>query len=144
MPGERLFLDTSFVVARFSPHDQYHQRVRKLAARVRDCRELWTTEAILLEIAAAFAAPAQRHLAVRTWDDFHSERRCRLVAVSGGLLERAMDLFRNRPDKAWSLTDCTSFVLMAEQRLTDALTCDRHFTQAGFCALLLEGAEQGG
>lgn len=47
-----------------------------------------------------------------------------------------MDLYRARPDKEWSLTDCTSFVVMNECGLTDALTGDRHFEQAGFKALL--------
>jgi len=52
-----------------------------------------------------------------------------------------MELFRNRPDKAWSLADCTSFVVMADHHLAEALTCDPHFAQAGFRALLLEEAE---
>ena len=39
-------------------------------------------------------------------------------------------------DKNWSLTDCTSFVVMTDRAMTDALTGDRHFVQAGFRALL--------
>jgi predicted nucleic acid-binding protein len=39
-------------------------------------------------------------------------------------------------DKGWSLTDCSSFILMEQERLTAALTYDRHFTQAGFQILL--------
>jgi uncharacterized protein len=38
--------------------------------------------------------------------------------------------------KEWSLTDCISFVVMKERGLTDALTPDRHFEQAGFKILL--------
>jgi predicted nucleic acid-binding protein len=33
------------------------------------------------------------------------------------------------------LTDCTSFVVMKELRLKDALTTDRHFRQMGFHTL---------
>ena len=43
----------------------------------------------------------------------------------------------NRPDKAWSLTDCISFAVMAERGLTEALTADHHFEQAGFRVLLV-------
>jgi hypothetical protein len=53
------------------------------------------------------------------------------------LAERAVRLFESRPDKDWSLTDCLSFMVMAERQLPKALTSDRHFVQAGFEALLL-------
>lgn len=138
MASERLFLDTSFVVARFNRRDQYHEPARELAQRADTCRELWTTEAVLLEVGGAFRDPGQRSLVVGLWNRFHSDPRCRMVCVSGSLLARAIQLFRSRPDKAWSLTDCVSFVLMNDEKLTDALSCDQHFVQAGFRALLLE------
>jgi uncharacterized protein len=47
-----------------------------------------------------------------------------------------MELFGDRPDKDWSLTDCISFIVMEERRITEALTGDHHFEQAGFRALL--------
>jgi hypothetical protein len=49
---------------------------------------------------------------------------------------RGLDLYRRRPDKAWSLTDGLSFVVMTDRGLTDALTGDHHVEQAGFRALL--------
>jgi hypothetical protein len=53
-------------------------------------------------------------------------------------LEAALALFESRPDKARSLTDCWSFVVMRARQLTGALTTDQHFLQAGYRALLLE------
>ena len=50
--------------------------------------------------------------------------------------QAGFDLFANRPDKDWSLTDCISFGVMTERGLTEALTADRHFEQAGFRAVL--------
>jgi predicted nucleic acid-binding protein len=47
-----------------------------------------------------------------------------------------VDLYAERPDKGWSLTDCISFVVMRQQGITQALTGDHHFEQAGFTALL--------
>jgi predicted nucleic acid-binding protein len=45
-------------------------------------------------------------------------------------------LLADRPDKEWSLVDCTSFVLMERRGLTEALTTDHHFEQASFVRLL--------
>jgi predicted nucleic acid-binding protein len=39
-------------------------------------------------------------------------------------------------DKEWSMTDCLSFLVMQQCGLTEALTSDEHFEQAGFKALL--------
>ena len=50
---------------------------------------------------------------------------------------QAWKLFEDRLDKTWSLVDCASFVVMEERGLTEALTTDRHFKQAGFVRLLL-------
>jgi len=48
----------------------------------------------------------------------------------------ALDRYKARPDKAWSLTDCASFLVMDERGIQEALTHDHHFEQAGFRALL--------
>jgi len=45
-------------------------------------------------------------------------------------------LFCSRLDKEWGLIDCVSFIVMQERGLTNALTTDEHFEQAGFRALL--------
>ncbi len=50
--------------------------------------------------------------------------------------EQAWKLLETRLDKTWSLVDCASFVVMKNRGLTDALTTDRHFEQAGFVRLL--------
>jgi uncharacterized protein len=58
--------------------------------------------------------------------------------VDTPLLNRALQLYSERPDKTWGLTDCISFIVMWDRGLTDAVTADMHFVQAGFRALLRE------
>jgi predicted nucleic acid-binding protein len=139
--AERLFVDTGFLLAVFNERDQYHEAAMRLSSRFQSCRELWLTEAVLLEVGAAFHAPARRHIAQRIWRELYGDPRCHVASISGSLLERGMELFGERPDKAWTLADCISFVVMGDHDLSDALSCDGHFVQAGFHALLLEQSE---
>jgi len=48
------------------------------------------------------------------------------------------DLLKRRVDKAWSLVDASSFVIMQRYGITQAITADHHFTQAGFIRLPAE------
>jgi predicted nucleic acid-binding protein len=59
-----------------------------------------------------------------------------VVWVEKELHGAALTLLENRRDKTYSLCDAVSFVLMEERGLTEALTTDRHFEQAGFRRLL--------
>jgi predicted nucleic acid-binding protein len=52
------------------------------------------------------------------------------------VFDLGVDLYQNRDDKEWSLTDCISFVVMTREGITEALTGDHHFEQAGFSILL--------
>jgi predicted nucleic acid-binding protein len=60
----------------------------------------------------------------------------KVVSVDSALLRRAIDFYHSRKDKEWGLTDCISFIVMEDHGLTEALTTDEHFQQAGFGALL--------
>ena len=83
---------------------------------------------------AASGFRAIRPVAARYTED---DARIEVIPWDTLLAERAVRLFESRPDKDWSLTDCLSFMVMAERQLPKALTSDRHFVQAGFEALLL-------
>ncbi|MCU0568689.1 MAG: PIN domain-containing protein [Oculatellaceae cyanobacterium Prado106] len=61
----------------------------------------------------------------------------RVVSVDTELLTQALKLYQKYSDKSWGLTDCISFVVMQTHQITDAVTTDRHFTQAGFRILML-------
>ena len=135
--SDRLFLDTGYAIARFNQRDEYHQAARALSAAVAASHELWTTDAVLLEVAASFSRPEHRPFAVGLWDQFHgNDPRYRVVPADSEWLSIAMDIYKERSDKSWSLTDCLSFVVMEREGLKQALTADHHFEQAGFAALL--------
>lgn len=136
MAGGRFLLDTVFVQALLNRTDQHHAAAKHWAPRVRDAREVWVTEAVLVEIGNALCA-GNRAAAVNFIGQAYQTSNMHVVTVDTAHLMRAVELYRDRPDKTWSLTDCISFVVMREQGLTEALTADHHFAQAGFDPVLL-------
>lgn len=59
-----------------------------------------------------------------------------LIWVDEALHRRAVELLTERDDKAYSLCDAVSFVIMRDFDISDALTTDKHFVQEGFVRLL--------
>jgi uncharacterized protein len=134
-----IFLDTAYVNALVNTRDQWHdaavQWQRKLAA---DRRRLMTTAFVLIEIADGLAAVRFRVQSVQVIAALQESPLVEIIPASSQLFTAAFALYRSRRDKNWGLTDCTSFVVMNERGLSEALTTDAHFQQAGFRALLLE------
>lgn len=69
-------------------------------------------------------------------DALERDPQVEIVLITDELYREAMALFCSRLDKDWGLIDCLSFIVMKERGLSDALTTDEHFEQAGFLALL--------
>lgn len=137
MHPTRLFLDTAFVQALLNRNDQYHKIAKAHLSELRTAKEVWTTEAILIEIGNALST-AHREAAARFINQCYATPNIHVVSVDTGLLKRAVNLYDERNNKDWGLTDCISFVVMLEQNLNDAMTTDRHFIQAGFRAMMRE------
>jgi predicted nucleic acid-binding protein len=134
-----IFLDTAYVYALVNTRDQWHEQAlnwqRKLAT---EGQPLITTELILVEIADGLAAVKFRAQAATVLTTLQSSAFVEIVPFSSQLLSEAFALYRSRQDKDWGLTDCVSFVVMRERALSEALTMDEHFRQAGFSVLLRE------
>ena len=94
------------------------------------------TEWVLTEVGDALSRPPHRSRFTRLLDLLHQQSDVEVLPASSHLFQRRCTFYAKRPDKERSLTDCISFVVMGERGLTEALTSDRHFEQAGFKALL--------
>jgi predicted nucleic acid-binding protein len=79
-----------------------------------------------------------RKLAVDTLNDLRTAPNIQVVTVDTAVFEQALNLFATRLDKEWGLTDCISFVVMQAHDLSQVLTTDRHFEQAGFVNCLVK------
>lgn len=130
----RCFADTHYFLALLNKGDVSHRRAVEFSRR--NNRRLLTTAWIVVEVADALAHPPNRRYALILRDLLRVTPSIHVVPADAELFEAGFDLFEQRADKAWSLTDCISFVVMKRERITDALTGDHHFEQAGFHALL--------
>ncbi len=95
-----------------------------------------TSNFVLTELADGMAKRARRKAFIAFFDDLRSGSDIVIIPATRDLFERGYALYRSRLDKEWSLTDCTSFIVMGDRKISDALTEDHHFEQAGFKALL--------
>ena len=134
-----VFLDTSFVVALENKGDVHHARAKALDDKLlKEDALLIFHWGILIEIADGYARAGRRVRGLQLLAKFTSEEGYRLLPIQETLLQEGLDLYRARVDKEWGVTDCISFVLMKQEGVTEALTADMHFRQAGFIALLLD------
>ena len=135
----KFFLDAAYAIALSAVSDQYHKKAEILAKQIEtDAIQMITTRAVILEIGNALAKLRYRAAAIELLDSLEEDPNVKIIALSEELFHRAMELYRQRPDKEWGLTDCVAFVVMQDYGITEALTTDEHFKQAGFRALLIE------
>ncbi len=135
----KFFLDSAYAIALSAVTDQYHKKAEILASQIEtDAIQMITTRAVILEIGNALTKLRYRAAAIELLDSLEEDPNVKIIALSEELYNRAMELYRQRPDKEWGLTDCVSFVVMQDYGTTEALTTDEHFKQAGFRALLIE------
>jgi hypothetical protein len=139
MLPEKVFLDTSYVIALCSYRDKYHHIALRMAEEIeKKSIHLITTQGILLEIGNALARQNTRNAAVELLESIENDPLIEIIPLTDTLYKKGLSLFRERMDKEWGLTDCISFITMKEHSIKEALTTDDHFHQAGFKALLLE------
>jgi predicted nucleic acid-binding protein len=129
-----VFGDTFFYVALLSRHDKGHRAARDWAAHHRT--PVVTTEFVLLEVANFCRSSRNRQRFANFAQSLRSNPLTTIVPCDSAWFQRGLERFADRLDKEWSLTDCISFVVMEDLELSETLTDDHHFEQAGFRILL--------
>lgn len=130
----RVFADTSYYIALVGRHDQHHAKAVALAQAFSG--QVVTTDFVLLEVGNWLSRTGDRAVFLKLLDVVGADEQTTVLPATRRLFEAGCSLFARRQDKQWSLTDCISFVVMEQEGLTEALTADHHFEQAGFEVLL--------
>jgi len=128
-----LFLDANFVIALEISDDQHHYEAGQYwKTLVQTSYSLVTTSYVLDEIVTFLNRRRQHGKAVRAGNNLLSASHIQMIHVDEALFYEGWQYFEQHADKSFSLTDCVSSVVMNKLGIEEALTFDKHFTQAGF------------
>ena len=128
------FADSFYFLALLTREDESHDQA---VAILKDLsNEIVTTVWVLTEVADGLAPARNRAGFARLLDVLEHNSWVTILPADQVLFEAGVQLYVTRPDKDWTLTDCISFVVMRERGITEALTGDHHFEQAGFVVVL--------
>ena len=131
------FADAGYWIALISPRDRLRERAIQVTVNLGDHR-LVTSQMVLVEVLNHFAGQGDlaRKAASETVIRLKTDPSTEVIEQSSDQFAKALELYGSRLDQTWSLVDCSSFVLMEERGIRDALAHDVDFVQAGFNALL--------
>ena len=132
-----VFADTGYWSALQDSRDRLHGRALALTKEIEPLR-IVTTQMVLVEVLNMFGSRGeqQRRLALEVVERATRSVDVEIVPQTAAQFRAAVERYTERPDQAWSLTDCASFIVMEERGITEALAHDRDFEQAGFTSLL--------
>jgi predicted nucleic acid-binding protein len=131
-----IFADTFFWIALTNVQDQAHERAKSFA-RSTSHGTIFTTEEVLTEYLNYFAGWGMRlrEKAVLNIQSILDSASVRVIGQTSGSFQTGFTLYRARPDKRYSMTDCISMETMRSEGIIDVLTNDVHFEQEGFRAV---------
>ena len=132
------FADASYWIALITPNDEFHELATEYATLLDDA-EIMTTQLVLNEVLnpRSGTTPQRRMAAVELVDQIMRNPHINIIPQTPEQFDAALYLIRRiAADKEWSLTDCSSFLIMEEWGIFQVLTSDHHFEQAGFTVLL--------
>jgi len=132
-----LFADSGYWIALVDPKDDLHSAAARLSAE-NERRRIFTTDLVLAEVLNNFSkhGPRFRQAAAKLVGRLRRNQNVTFITDTPALFDKTLERYLSRLDKGWSFTDCTSFIVMEEHGLTEALAHDLHFEQAGFRAHL--------
>lgn len=129
-----LFLDSSGWFAALSPRERMHAAARDAYRRaVTDRLSLVTTDPVVAEMHALLLRWRDQSTGARFLDLVYRSGTHVVMHVDDALIADALaHWIRRFTDQRFTLCDAVSFEVMRRERLTTALTLDRHFATAGY------------
>ncbi|CAN5856641.1 PIN domain-containing protein [soil metagenome] len=134
---KQIFADTFYWAALLNPKDQWHSFAKEIQPKLTDA-QIVTTETVLIELLNFYSeyGSEMRQNVVDTVRDILVDFDVEYLPHSPEIFIEALDLYEERLDKGYSLTDCISMLTMKNLGINEILTHDNHFEQEGLKILL--------
>jgi predicted nucleic acid-binding protein len=129
-----VLLDTSGLLCLFDASESRHSEAvkRYSGATLRLAHNYIVAEFVALAQARRLAREPALAFAAELLADSEIE----IVWVDQSLHDESLTMLRSQLDKTYSLCDAVSFIVMKRRGVSEALTTDGHFDQAGWRRLL--------
>jgi predicted nucleic acid-binding protein len=136
MAARDVFVDTSALYALIDRKDSYHSAMGERVGRLlHSRRRLVTTDYVVCESVNLANARVGHHVGARILDLIERSAALRVEWIGSLRFQATKQFYRRHSDHRFSFTDCTSFVVMRELKISDVLTTDKNFQEAGFLVL---------
>lgn len=129
----RVFVDTSAFVAMYDKSDNRHSEAIRLFEDIKNKRiRIVVTDYILGESITTAMARAGHRIAVTVGEFILNSHVVDLIWLDKTLKLKAWEYLKKHSDKSYSFTDCTSFIMMKDMKVSHFFAFDEHFAKAGF------------
>ena len=124
-----IFVDTSAWYALIDTRDQQHQRA--IEWHRENTEQLLTTDYVIDETLTLLTRRGGKAEAIALGESLFGGGLAELFFLDHRDVADTWEVFRHSEDKAWSFTDCSSYVVMRRLGITTAFAFDDHFGQFG-------------
>ena len=130
------FADAFYWIALANPADQWHDAAKQLDEDPPGAA-LITTEEVLTEFLNFYASAGEhrRRIVGAMCEQVILHPNITVISQSHKSFLEGFELYRQREDKGYSLTDCVSFIVCHEREIQHVLTNDHNFEQEGLTIL---------
>src|SRR2546428_10724474 len=116
----QVFGDSDYWIALLHPNEQLHSKATDCSKRL-GRKGVLTTEMVMTEVLNYYSnqGPRLREAAAAWAENLPNEPKVMVVPQSDAQFRRAVEFYRQRRDKEWSLTDCASMLVMKEEKIRE-------------------------
>ncbi|MCE5329083.1 PIN domain-containing protein [bacterium] len=129
---ENLFIDSSAFFALLDKNDTCHEKSLKFFNEIKENFYPFTSDFILSESFTLIRRKLGIGIATKLGEVVFSSNILKIFYIDENLILESYDLFKKYEDWQFSFTDCSSFIVMKNFRISKAFCFDEHFVNMGF------------